>query len=368
MKNLSRYTLMALSVAMYLALAKLGLLLAFEHASVSPVWPPTGFAISLLLLTQGKFWPAIAVGAFLANFSSNSPLGATTCIAIGNTLEAVIGYVIISKNRTSDAYDHLYFRSILFILGSVVASFTSAIIGVSSLALFGSISKSQFVGLFGTWLTGDLLGALIITPLFAFDTPSWQKNFREIRRVTSLGSIGLILVSLGGIFIAPEGTHFPLLLFPVLLVVASVGGPYTMRLSVVLIAVCSVLATINDMGPFASGVVAHDLMYLQLFMLGVSLTSIAILSFKSIKELTAASIVLLVGWFFSGVLYYTFTEQDAAFDEQHYSALIHEVEDRIVDRMRLYVDYLISGASLFAASESVEPDEWRAFVDYSELV
>ena len=41
-----------------------------QNISVSLVWPATGLAIAALLLLGQRVWPAIAVGAFLVNFST----------------------------------------------------------------------------------------------------------------------------------------------------------------------------------------------------------------------------------------------------------------------------------------------------------
>src|SRR5579871_1629898 len=75
--------------AVYFASARLGLLMAFGHRNVSPVWPPSGVALAGLLLFGVRMWPAVALGAFLANFTTGLPLPTACAIATGNTLEAV---------------------------------------------------------------------------------------------------------------------------------------------------------------------------------------------------------------------------------------------------------------------------------------
>ncbi|MGH7347328.1 MAG: MASE1 domain-containing protein, partial [Candidatus Rokuibacteriota bacterium] len=49
----------------YFVAGKLGLSLAFVHASATAVWPPTGIALAALLLYGRSAWPAIFLGAFL---------------------------------------------------------------------------------------------------------------------------------------------------------------------------------------------------------------------------------------------------------------------------------------------------------------
>src|SRR5882672_3853190 len=81
--------------AVYFAAAKLGLSLAFIHANVSPVWPPTGVAIAAVLLLGYRIWPAILLGAFLANLSTPAPIATSAGIALGNTLEALSAGLLI---------------------------------------------------------------------------------------------------------------------------------------------------------------------------------------------------------------------------------------------------------------------------------
>src|SRR5262249_61537035 len=51
----------------YFLLAKLGLQLASHNPSVTPVWPPTGFALAMVLLLGQRVWPAVFAGALIAN-------------------------------------------------------------------------------------------------------------------------------------------------------------------------------------------------------------------------------------------------------------------------------------------------------------
>src|SRR5262245_37056900 len=77
--------------AVYFGAAKLGLTMAFVAEQVTAVWPPTGIALAALLLFGYRLWPGIALGAFLVNAAADEPLATAAGIAIGNTLEALVG-------------------------------------------------------------------------------------------------------------------------------------------------------------------------------------------------------------------------------------------------------------------------------------
>src|SRR3954468_273278 len=83
--------------AVYYGSAKLGLSLAFMNSSIGAVWPPTGIALAALVFWGYRMWPAIALGALLANSWTGIPFYSTLGIAIGNTGEALVGALLLRK-------------------------------------------------------------------------------------------------------------------------------------------------------------------------------------------------------------------------------------------------------------------------------
>jgi integral membrane sensor domain MASE1 len=53
--------------ALYFAVAKLSLLLAIPPGYATAVWPPSGLAVAVILLAGNRMWPAVWLGAALAN-------------------------------------------------------------------------------------------------------------------------------------------------------------------------------------------------------------------------------------------------------------------------------------------------------------
>src|SRR5689334_25356515 len=88
----------ALITAVYFVAGKIGLGFASLNVSPSPVWIPAGIAIALLLMFGISTWPAILAGAFLVNITTaGSPLVSAGIIAIGNTLEAMLGAALLHR-------------------------------------------------------------------------------------------------------------------------------------------------------------------------------------------------------------------------------------------------------------------------------
>ena len=150
----------------YFASAELGLSLASLHTNVTPVWPPTGIAIASLLIFGRRVWAAVLIGAFAANLPTHISMPIALGIALGNTLEAVVAFSLLSKRSWRPKSLNSVAGVLRFVLcAAVLAPMVSATIGNLSLCLGGAASWRSFPALWITWWLGDCFGALIIAPL-----------------------------------------------------------------------------------------------------------------------------------------------------------------------------------------------------------
>src|SRR5206468_3354792 len=150
----------------YVVAGKLGLALAFVHASASPVWPPTGIALAATLLLGYRVWPALFLGAFLVNVTTAGSVWTSLGIAGGNTLEGLLGAFLVQRfangRRVFDrARDILTFAA----LAGLGSTAVCATIGVTSLSLGGYASWERFGAIWLTWWLGDAAGALVVAPV-----------------------------------------------------------------------------------------------------------------------------------------------------------------------------------------------------------
>src|SRR6476659_5449127 len=99
--RLARATLALLSfAAVYFVTARLGLMLATVGRSVTLVWPPTGLALAILFMHGRWLWPGVALVALVVNATTPGVSIATAAgIALGNTLEAVLGATLLRRSR-----------------------------------------------------------------------------------------------------------------------------------------------------------------------------------------------------------------------------------------------------------------------------
>lgn len=125
--------LVCLSIAaLYFMLGWSGIQLATINENSSPIWTASGLAIGAMILFGPWVAPAILLGSFLTNLTVNTPAAGLFTIAVGNTLEALVGSQLIlwiAKKNFLKSYSEFFSVS----LGAVFGSMVSATIGVVSL-------------------------------------------------------------------------------------------------------------------------------------------------------------------------------------------------------------------------------------------
>ena len=256
----------------YVLAAKLGLSLAFIHPSATPVWPPTGITLAALLILGNRVWPGILLGAFLANITTAGSVTTSLAIAGGNTLEGLVGAYLVSRfangphfcERPQDIFKFT-------LLAGVVSTMISATIGVTSLALSGLASWTDYTSIWLTWWLGDAMGDFIIAPLLMLwsENPYVRWNRYEIFELALL----LLLLFLGGQMIfggvlPTNAKNYPLdfLCVPVLVWAAFRFGPRETATTAVMLSGIALWGTLHGFGPFAKDTLNESLLLLQLFM------------------------------------------------------------------------------------------------------
>jgi two-component system, NarL family, sensor histidine kinase FusK len=150
---------------LYLGAALLGFRLAFVAEQITTVWAPTGIAMASLLLCGTRLWPAIWIGAFLANASTDAPLWTALLVASGNTLEALAATWALRQVRGFDSRFERVADVVAFVLiAAVGCTAISATVGVTTLCAASVQSWDQFAALWFDWWLGDALGAAIVAP------------------------------------------------------------------------------------------------------------------------------------------------------------------------------------------------------------
>src|SRR5258708_16011436 len=156
-----RLAIVAILAIIYFVAGKLGLRLAFVNPSATAVWPPTGITLAAFLILGGYIWPGILLGAFLVNFTTSNSIPASLLIAVGNTLEGLVGAYLVNQfargTRAFSRSQDVFKFSILTVL---VSTPISATIGTISLIWNGFASAPDYIPIWWTWWLGDIGGDL----------------------------------------------------------------------------------------------------------------------------------------------------------------------------------------------------------------
>ena len=183
MRRISSIPLM-LSIAIlafaYLIAAKFGLKLALVNQYATAVWPPTGIALAALLLWGTRLWPGVLIGAIVANVTTGDSITingafASIGIAVGNTLEAVLGAHLIrhfagGRRAFDRAQDVFRFAA----LAALISTMVSATMGVTCLWLAGLAKGTDIPAIWVTWWIGDAGGDLIFAPMLILWAVDWR--------------------------------------------------------------------------------------------------------------------------------------------------------------------------------------------------
>lgn len=289
---LSDIRIQTLLVALaYFITARLSLFLAFEETNVSPVWPPSGLAFAAVLLFGKRIWPGIFIGVFLANsVSFIYNLGAPAIevcfisflIAIGNTLEALCGYVLFKKTilaehplrRTKDVFVFLGITLVMCLVG--------AFNGVVWLCLLEYVPWNMFYKMFFTWWTGDVTGILTVMPIvWAFFPPhllTFEKKRHALEYTFFVMCAMLIndLVFGGYTHVSREFWPLEYLVFPVMIWGSCRFQRLGMGITTLITSGYSIWGTLHGYGPFGDLPINEALILMQALVGMISLTGMSL--------------------------------------------------------------------------------------------
>ncbi|HEY7121971.1 MAG TPA: MASE1 domain-containing protein [Solirubrobacterales bacterium] len=255
----------------YFGSAKFGLALAFSNENVTAVWPPTGIALAALVLWGRSLWPGVLLGAFLANVTTDVPVYTAAGIAVGNTLEAVVGAYLLDRVTFRPTLVRLRDVFALVIFGAAISTAVSATIGVASLSIGDSLSGNTLTT-WRLWWLGDMTGDLLIASAIFVLVSHWP--YRDLP-----GSVveGIVLIAaLVGIELVVFSSDLPAtyLAFPIIVWAALRFLQPGAAVAALIFAVIAVSFTGNESGPFFRRSQDDGLLLAQTFSAIVGLTGL----------------------------------------------------------------------------------------------
>src|SRR5947208_14701555 len=268
-----RYPTRLAAVAIgYLGAAKLGLLAAVAQKVVSSAWPPSGVALAALLLLGLRYWPGIAIGALLLNWTAGVPAAGAAGIALGNTLEAGSAVWLLQRvAQFQPSLERLRDVLALVTLAALVSTTLSATIGIASLWASGVVQQDALKHLWFVWWSGDALGDVLVAPLLL----TWARATRPAGRWPEAAALVVLLVLLTASLLRSPLTYV-YAVFPVAVWAAVRFGPRGSATATALIAGLMIWYTLRGLGPFDSAAPTENLTLLQTFLALASVTGLVL--------------------------------------------------------------------------------------------
>lgn len=276
--------LLAGVAAAYLLAARFGLSLAFATKQVTAVWPPSGIAVAAVWALGYRIWPALLVGAFLANATAGEGLATAAGIAIGNTAAPLFGvWLLRTFTRFEGRFESVRDVGALVGFGSVIGMMVSATNGVLQLVWGGLVPWSAFASVWWVWWVGDAMGVLLLTPfllacLFKREKAFLAQRGGELLLLSVLLSIGLLLFSAGVFHNGATSYHLQYVVFPFVIWAALRFGPREAAAATLVVCGVAVWATVHEQGPFGgAGLMPEQrLLLLETFMAVVAVTGLTL--------------------------------------------------------------------------------------------
>ncbi|MDJ1136026.1 MASE1 domain-containing protein [Streptomyces iconiensis] len=273
----------------YYAAGGLGLVrqVIVEGAVVTPFWPPTGIAVSALLLWGGRVLPGVMLGALLvaARMSSLNPT--SLGFIAGNTLAPYVSFLLLRHTGFRVELDRLRDGALLVFLGAFAGMLTSPTFGTGMLLANGNIDAAAFWPVWSAWWAGDAVGVLVVTPLLlAVRTVRPPRNVPQVLEVLTL----LVATAVVAIASTRSPINLLFLVFPLLTWAALrfrlAGGAFCTGI----VSVAATVAATDQVGPFSEHTLIEGMISLQALNGSAALTALLLAAITAEKRNTQRKI------------------------------------------------------------------------------
>jgi len=259
--------------------------LYFKSDAVSSIFEPaSGWALAALLIGGMRYAWGVLLGTLLIHAISGSSLWVTAAIALGNTLGAMLGaWLLTHASRFNSRLRSLRDYLRLILLGGGGYSI-GALSGVTALLVSGEVEPETFLPELTRWWMGDVLGIILITPLFLV----WRlekSDWLEMKQAhTAALLLGLTFLVGQDVFFdwfhdSADGVPRGYVMFLFIAWVAARLGTWGTMVALVMTAVQALLGAHRGTGFFAHDIAATQLTNYWLYMAILSVVGMALATY-----------------------------------------------------------------------------------------
>lgn len=266
---------------LYFITGAIGLFFAVPPGYATALWPPAGLAFAALLLLGNRVWPGIWLGSLLVNTIvpaqdlTTAALLTAFVIGGGSTLQALLGAFLF--RRFIDA-PHPFGRvshATSFFFVTLLMCLVAATVGVTTLFFTGLVSATNYLTNWLTWYLGDAVGILLFTP-FILAWVGGRKVWPGLPGESALVEAPaiLILLALVGQIAFVSNSPISYIIIPIVVWAVFSFGPRGGTAATLFTSAMATWWTVNGLGPFVQAELYISLLFIQLFVAVVSLTTL----------------------------------------------------------------------------------------------
>jgi|GEM_PF-3890685 len=197
-----------LAGAAYFVSGWLGFLLATPPSQASPIWPAAGIALGLVLAFGRRILSGLFLGILITQLYAFSDLDdwphflrslrVGAVVALGASLQAWLGAWLVE--RWVGKHDALIEdgKIMRFFMAAILSCTVSGSVGIAMLWSQGAIDAPDIAMGLAVWWVGDMIGAMIFTPLTLVFVGKPRALWRMRQRVVTyplLAAVVLVLVA-----------------------------------------------------------------------------------------------------------------------------------------------------------------------------
>ena len=262
----------------YLIAAKIGLLLAVQAGTVSPIWPPTGIALAALLAWGWGQTPWLLLAAITVNTINATGHGTALLdalwvsgwIGVGNLLGPLAAAALLRRvgfDRDLGRLSDVWWLFAAACIGGAIAAAN----GVAALLGVGGIPAEKVPATLMTWWIGDALGYIGFAPALLV-RPSAGIRLANIALPLLCSALVSALCGFDPFGMA-KWMPMVYLIIPPLIWLGIRGGPNAVANGYVSSAVILILATNAGYGPMSGNRYESPLIALASFLVFTALFS-----------------------------------------------------------------------------------------------
>ncbi len=260
-----------------------GIELMFPSSEIAILWPPNPILLAALLLTPPRQWWWYLLAAIpthfhlVAHFQPDVPVVTMLCQVFGNIVQAVLAALAVRRfSGAPPRLDTLRSMTAFLLLAALAAP-----CAVAALVAYLFVLTGWTTDFLTTWrlrFLANVFAIFTLTPLILLTVHDGWARMRAapVRRYVEFGLLVVGLFALWVPLLGLEGAgpgSYPALLYaplPLLLWAAVRFGPAGVCLSLLVVALLSLLNAFAGRGPFVTQSPAENVLALQLYLIALS--------------------------------------------------------------------------------------------------